>query len=145
VTATLLIEDAARDHRDARARHWDAVAQRRDRRPGWGRGYHERLAAIYRFLVPPGRRVLELGCGTGDLLAALEPSAGVGVDFSGEMVARARRRHPHLRFVQADVHELELAERFDVLVLSDLVNELWDVQQVLERLVRSPPRARGSS
>ena len=51
-----------------------------------GRHYRGRLAEIYRFLVPPGQRVLELGCGSGDLLAALRPACGVGVDFSAEMV-----------------------------------------------------------
>ena len=42
------------------------------------------------FLIPPGKRILELGCGRGDLLAGLQPSYGVGVDFSPKTVARAR-------------------------------------------------------
>ena len=135
--------DPARAHRDARRRHWDDVARWREGRREWRRGYQERLAAVYRFLVPPGRRVLELGCGAGDLLAALAPAVGVGVDFSGEMIRRAARRHPRLRFVEADAHELDLGERFDAIVLSDLVNELWDVQAVLERaLAHATPRTR---
>ena len=73
-------------------------------------------------------RVIEIGCGHGDLLAALEPAFGVGVDFSGEMVGAAASRHPDLHFIQADVHELEIKEQFDVIILSDLVNDLWDVQ-----------------
>ena len=132
---TVPLEDAARDHRETRVRHWDRAARRRNLGPNWARGYHERLTAIYRFLVPPGRRVLELGCGPGDLLAAVEPAVGVGVDFSSEMIAWARERHPYLRFVEADVHDLAMTEPFDVIILSDLVNELWDVQRVFERLV----------
>jgi SAM-dependent methyltransferase len=131
---TVPVEDTARDHREARVRHWDRVARGRSRGPNWARGYHERLTAIYRFLVPPRRRVLELGCGPGDLLAAVEPAVGVGMDFSSEMIAWARERHPHLHFVEADVHDLALAEPFDVIILSDLVNELWDVQRVFERM-----------
>jgi SAM-dependent methyltransferase len=93
--------------------------------------------------VAPGQRVLELGCARGDLLAALSPSAGVGVDLSGEMVRRAVQRHPQLRFIQADVQELELHETFDVIVLSDLLNELWDVQAVLKTVARMcHPRTR---
>src|ERR1700739_3574904 len=51
-----------------------------------------------KFLIPPGKRVLELGCGSGDLLAALEPSYGVGGDFGAETLARARGRFPPLNF-----------------------------------------------
>jgi len=79
-------------------------------------------------------RILELGCCHGDLLAALKPSVGVGVDFSRQMVRTAMKKHPRLHFVQADVHEIAFKESFDVIILSDLVNDLWDVQRVLEIL-----------
>jgi ubiquinone/menaquinone biosynthesis C-methylase UbiE len=98
---------------------------------------------VYRFLVPKGKRVLELGCAQGDLLAALEPAVGVGVDFSAEMINRAAQKHPKLRFIQADVHDLELDERFDIIILSDLVNDLWDAQKVFNVIERlSTPRTR---
>lgn len=128
------IDAAAEAYSAQRVAHWDGVAKRSrpDRRTG--RAYHRRLVTVYRHLVAPGLKVLEIGCGEGDLLAAAEPSVGVGVDFSPEMVRRARERHPGLRFVQADAHHLELDETPDVIILSDLINDLWDVQRVLERL-----------
>ena len=43
--------------------------------------YHEEELRYLRFLIPPGLRVLEIGCGTGDVLAGLEPSFGLGVDI----------------------------------------------------------------
>ena len=49
-------------------------------------GYHQTITSLASFYVPRGARVLEVGCGTGDLLASLEPSEGVGVDLSGAMV-----------------------------------------------------------
>ena len=58
--------------------------------------YYEEDYRFTRFLVSPGQRVLDLGCGNGDLLHRLEPSRGVGVDFSANAVAAARRRHPEL-------------------------------------------------
>lgn len=122
--------------RRARIERWDAIAARphpRWRADGY---YHRRLAESYRHLVPPGLRVLEVGCGAGDLLAALSPSRGVGVDFSPETIRRARERHPGLTFVEQDAHALALDERFDVIVLSDLANELWDVQLVLQQVRR---------
>jgi len=40
------------------------------------------LRKQYGFYVPPGQRVLEIGCGLGDLLAAVKPATGLGLDFS---------------------------------------------------------------
>ena len=125
---------AAARYRHQRIRRWNAIARLSDRLKTWAGYYHRRLRGIYRFLVPPGQRVLEVGCGHGDLLAALEPSVGVGVDFAREAVQRATQCYPHLRFIHADIHELELNEQFDVIILSDLLNDVWDVQSVLEHL-----------
>lgn len=121
--------DAAARYREERLRYWNSYADR----PA-SAYYHRRLAEVCRFLVRPHSKVLELGCGGGDLLAALEPAVGVGVDFSPELLKRAALRHPQLRFICCDAHELSLNERFDYIILSDLVNELWDVQRVIERL-----------
>lgn len=117
-----------------RMEHWDAIAQMQDKRYKGGAGYHRRLIEFYQFLVPQGVRVLELGCGQGDLLAALKPAYGVGVDFSREMVSRAKAHHPELVFVQSDVHELNLTEKFDFIILSDLINDLWNVQAIFSRI-----------
>ena len=137
------MDDAARRYRREREAHWDAVARRLDTWTGWGGYYQRRLAHIYRLLIPAGARILEVGCGRGDLLAALQPSVGVGIDLSKEMIARAERRHPELRFVVADAHEFKLAETFDAIILSDLVNDVWDVQRVLEQVLSvATPRTR---
>lgn len=134
--------DSAMIHYTASRRsHWDALARSSDQWRGWGGYYHQRLAQIYGFLVTPNQRVLEIGSGIGDLLAALAPSVGVGVDFSTEMIERAAKKHPSLHFVQADAHDLTgLAQYadtpFDVIILSDLLNDVWDVQSVLERVLQ---------
>jgi SAM-dependent methyltransferase len=124
--------DSARYTR-VRTAHWDAVA-REKRREEWSAAYHRRLVEVYRSVVAPGLRVLEVGCGRGDLLAALEPAVGVGVDLSQEMIKAAGARYPSLRFLRGDAHTLELREPFDVVILSDLVNDLWDVEVALKRV-----------
>lgn len=132
-SAVTAVDTKQRDYTERRQEYWDDYGRAHDR---WRRSsayYHRRLAEIYRFLIPPGMRVLEIGCGTGDLLAALRPSYGVGVDLSGVMVEKAQARHPGLRFLQGDAHFLDLGEQFDYIVCADLVNDLWDVQQVLEQ------------
>jgi SAM-dependent methyltransferase len=130
-------DQAADTYRETRIRHWDAVAQKRDSWRGWGGAYHSRLAEVYSFLTVPGLRILEVGCGGGDLLASLKPEDGLGVDFSGEMIRRARARHPGLEFFQADAHDLSAVNApYDVIILSDLVNDVWDVEAVLKQLHR---------
>jgi len=87
------------------------------------RAYHQLLKKYYAFLVPPGLRVLELGCGLGDLLAATQPARGVGVDFSPAIIELARQRHPGLEFQVAEATNLAGDERFDYVILSDLLND----------------------
>jgi len=121
-------------YREKRMAHWNRVSRQREipHRPSVY--YYQLLQHYYKFLIPPGLRLLELGCGHGDLLAGLNPSLGVGIDISEEMVRVAKKKHPNLNFLQADVHEFEFGEKFDVIILSDLVNDLWDVQRVLEKV-----------
>jgi ubiquinone/menaquinone biosynthesis C-methylase UbiE len=121
-------------YQQERQLHWDTVAQQMKTRRSLGRYYRQRLTEVYQFLVPPDKRVLELGCARGDLLAALKPQAGVGIDFSAEMIRQAQQRHPHLQFIQADIHEFKLNQKFDAIIVSDLVNDLWDVQTVFEQV-----------
>jgi ubiquinone/menaquinone biosynthesis C-methylase UbiE len=116
-----------------RREYWNQVAQSLDQEPGIRRFYRRRLAEIYRFLVPPGMRVLEIGCGEGDLLAALHPAYGVGIDLSPRMLERARARHPGINWLEGDAHSFELNEQFDFIVCSDLLNDVWDVQRALDR------------
>lgn len=125
----------AANYRKLRQDLWDGVHCRGA--TGTGTYYRSRLAHTFRHAIPEGARVLELGCGAGDLLASLCPSLGVGVDFSDEAVQRASRAYPQLEFVKGDVHELDLGERtFDYIVVSELVNDLWDVQAMLHAVRR---------
>jgi len=131
---TPLFDEAGTLYQQTHVACWDSIAQKRDTWRGMGRWYHRRLAEIYRYLVNPNQRVLEIGCGTGNLLASLRPSRGVGIDFSPEMIARAKKDHPEFEYHQADTHDLTGIEgQFDVVILSDTVNDLWDVQRVLEQ------------
>lgn len=99
------------------------------------RYYYEDQARYYRFLVSEGLSVLELGCGTGDLLHAMKPRRGVGVDFSGEMIKRAREKYPDLEFREVDAENLvSWGETFDVLILADVVGHLQDIEETFRSL-----------
>lgn len=119
-----------------RIQSWDKASRRLRKDGQTGVHYHRLLRQFYRNLIPEGMNVLELGTGHGDLLAALKPKTGVGVDFSMDMVGHARIKHPDLLFVCADIHDLPFKAPFDIIVLSDLINDLWDVYTVLSGLRR---------
>ena len=98
--------------------------------------YREDDRKFMRFLIPPGKRVLELGCGRGDLLAALEPSYGVGVDFSARTIAKANELHPDLNFILGDVEDpatLRAIEGpFDYIVIADTIGMFEDIDGTLK-------------
>lgn len=121
-------------YKKERIAHWDRISSKMEnaRRPG--AFYHKLLQHYYSFFIPPGLRILELGCSHGDLLASLKPSFGVGIDFSIQMLRCAAKKYPQLLFIRADADEIPIKEKFDVIIFSDLVNDLWDLQSVFEKL-----------
>lgn len=96
--------------------------------------YYKYLNYYYSFLIPPGSRVLEIGSGTGELLNAVNPSYGVGIDYSENMVEIAKSKFPHLNFFVQDAEKMDLNSEFDYIILSDLIGSLWDVQKVFKNI-----------
>lgn len=138
-SATVSADAFARDEEDARLRRiaeLDRFADERDRWRARNRAYYRSIERLARFVVPEGASVLEIGCGTGDLLAAVKPSRGVGIDVSPKMIARARAKHPKLEWIVDDAEELSaLAGRtFDYVILSDVVGMLHDVWKAFRAL-----------
>ena len=82
-------------------------------------GYRERH-------LPQADSLLELGCGSGSILAGLRDlNSLVGLDRSPQMLAVARRKVPEARFILADMTEFELGERFDIVIcVFDTLNHL---------------------
>jgi len=104
------------------------------------RYFYDSLTRVIQSRIPRGQRVLDLGCGSGHLLAALEPSFGAGVDVSGAAIAAARRNHTgkNLHFLEGDCSDPEvlssLTGPFDVVLMVNMITHLTDVQQTLENL-----------
>lgn len=124
--------DAAR-RRESLRRHYSRTSgQVRSR---WSRYYYGRMQKRLCDLVEAGSKVLDIGCGTGDLLAALRPSVGVGVDINGEFTAEATRRHESLRFLQMPgEHVDQLGVKFDYIIVSQTLEEIYDLQALFESI-----------
>lgn len=96
--------------------------------------FQRSLEKYYSFVIPENAKVLEIGCGTGDLLNAVKPSVGVGIDYSVKMIEIAKSRFPNLSFYLDDIEELKLSDTFDYIIISDLIGSLWDIQLALKNV-----------
>ncbi|MSR15175.1 MAG: glycosyltransferase [Gammaproteobacteria bacterium] len=100
--------------------------------------FHSQDEEYLRFLVPEGQRVLELGCETGRMLAALKPAYGVGVDWSAPMIDIARQRHPAQEFICGDIEDPDVISAlngpFDAIILTHSIGLLMDCQALFEKL-----------
>lgn len=99
--------------------------------------YLVKRRAILDFLARiPARRVLEVGCGAGDLLRALAERGytGIGVDLSAEAVVTARQMVDPSRFrvEQAEVDGVD--EQFEVVIASEVLEHCLDDVAFLRRL-----------
>ena len=113
---------------------YDRTAGSRAKWKRRNRFYHASLQKYFSFVIAGNSRVLEIGCGLGDLLAAMNPEYGVGVDFSPAIIEQAKQKYPALNFQVEDAEELTLHETFDYIILSDLAGCLWDVQKVFRNI-----------
>lgn len=128
---------------DAREQ-WDREAERFDEEPDHGLADPDVRAAwrtlLLGVLPPPPATVADLGCGTGtlSLLLAEQGYAVDGVDFSREMVTRARAKAGHLAtFQQGDAAQPPLAEAaYDVVLCRHVLWALPSPAAALAHWVR---------
>ena len=117
--------------------HFDWVAEN-DAGPRKAQlGFHAQILRHYRRHVPAGSRVLEVGCGASYLLAGLEPTRGLGVDFSPTMLVKARERNVSaitIDFQLLDIQKTVITEKFDYIILDYLTGYLTDIQATLNNL-----------
>lgn len=97
--------------------------------------YQKEIRKIFGQIIPKGSSVLEIGSGRGELLNYLSLSKGVGVDFSDVATNLASQKFSHLEFIKSDAHDFAITgASFDFIIISELVNDAWDIQVILENL-----------
>lgn len=124
---------ALQSHNERNRRHQSAFAHVRAAWIRRNKYYYQCVTRLLRHLVEPGKRVLNVRCQTGFFLDALQPSYGVGVEISPEMIAIARSSYPQFNYYEAFPENFTAPEKFDYVLLCD-VGDISDVQKTLQRL-----------
>ena len=96
--------------------------------------YWDSITDYCNFFIHQDSSVLELGCGTGELLAKINGKEKRGIDFSEKMIEEAKKQFPSLDFQCMSAENITFNQKFDVVILSNLIGYLIDIQKVLEEL-----------
>lgn len=101
--------------------HFNKIAKDYDYYKQKNKFYYDNLKTLLHDLIPKNSNVLEFGCGTGDLIAFLNPTSGVGYDPSVEMIkiARQKQTKQNIKFTT----NLP-TNKFDCIFLSDVIEHL---------------------
>ena len=127
--------DINQDNKNKLRAHRDQLAEQRKYWLQKAHYYYNDQYRYFQFLVPEGSSVLVIGCDLGDLLSAIKPCYGVGIDLSPRMITLARERHPEMTFYCMDAENFLIDKKFDVIILTDTaIGQLNDIQLVLEKM-----------
>jgi len=123
-----------KDYTEWRIRFWDKVWRKTGNRVLTGSYYHRRLARVFDLNIPADASVLEVGCGNGKLLGAITCKAKTGIDFSSEAIRLAKSNYPEDTFIEISAMDFTSQEKYDYIILSDLLGDVWDIQILLEKI-----------
>jgi ubiquinone/menaquinone biosynthesis C-methylase UbiE len=98
------------------------------------RYYWDSITDYCNFFINDNTSVLEIGCGTGELLGKINGKEKTGIDFSQRMIEEAQKQFPDIHFICCPAEDIQTDKKFDVIILSNLVGYLIDIQEVFEKL-----------
>jgi len=117
-------------------KHFDKVSKNYDFYKEKNSFYYDNLKKLLRSLIPANRSVLEVGCGTGELLASLNPKRGYGMDISSEMIKIAKikhRRNTNLNFSINYPSSIN-HQPFDCIFMSDVIEHLENPAETFKQI-----------
>jgi len=118
--------------------HFDRMAPARSSWIKKAKGFYSEDIRSMKEYIPKNSKILEIGCGNGNLLAALEPSIGVGIDISKGMIAEAKNKYDNIDFIEADIENTNILKKinqlFDFIIISDTIGYLNDIENTFNEL-----------
>jgi SAM-dependent methyltransferase len=114
--------------------YFDSIADKRISYRKSRSYYWDSITRYCNYFLHEDLSILELGCGTGELLAKVKGRRKVGIDFSAPMIDNARNQFPEIEFHVMDAQNITLNEQFDVIIISNLLGWLSDIQKVFREI-----------
>ena len=96
--------------------------------------YWKDIISYINYFLTDDISILDVGCGVGDTLASLKGKRKVGIDISPAMIDFAKQHYPGIDFHEMDALNINLNEKFDVIILSNTIGYFVDIQKVMESL-----------
>jgi SAM-dependent methyltransferase len=120
---------------ESRITYFNTLAAKRKKR-GFSAYYWQEITNYCNYFSHEDSSVLEVGCGSGDLLADIAGSKKVGIDFSEEYIAWAKEKYTNngIEFLVMDANAIQLEQKFDLIIISNLIGFVDDIQHVFEQV-----------
>ncbi|MGO9138845.1 MAG: glycosyltransferase [Syntrophales bacterium] len=115
-------------NKDDKINYFNSLAGKREKWLKRGDYYHRAIANHIKFLIPAGSSILQIGCGIGNLIASLDAARKVGIDFSQKMIEVAKEKFPGVEFRVDDLEDLQTDEKFDYILLVNVIGYVDDIQ-----------------
>lgn len=93
--------------------------------------YWKDITSYINYFITDDVSILDVGCGIGDTLAGLKGTRKLGIDICPAMIAKAREVYPQIEFSLMDAGNLELNEKFDVILLSNVIGYFDNIQDIM--------------
>ncbi|RLD67324.1 MAG: glycosyl transferase [Bacteroidetes bacterium] len=93
--------------------------------------YWRDITAYINYFLTNDQSILDVGCGTGDTLSKLKGGRKVGIDFSANMIEQAKLQYPQNEFHLMDAEKIKIDEKFDVVILSNVIGYFENIQDIL--------------
>jgi len=114
--------------------YFDKIANKRLKTRKRNRYYWNDITRYCDYFIHDDYSVIEIGCGNGEMIAQLKGNKKAGIDFSPAMIQNAKNNHPNVDFYLMDANDITLNEKFDVIIISNVIGYLDDIQEVFEQL-----------
>jgi len=114
--------------------YFENIAPQRTKIRKQHRYYWDDITDYIQYFVHEQSSVLEVGCGTSEMLHELIAAKKVGIDYSPKMVEEAKKNFPNLDVRLMNANNIELEEKFDVIILSNLIGYVDDIQHIFNEV-----------